>query len=204
MTDSIFKQLGLDTTDREGIDPAIDGDSIIIDPNAVPPLTLTDVLTNIQSALEQKADLNAPNGVVVDEQLPNLATSEQFDVNSQAAQLALNARRGDYAVRLDQNGIVYRLARDSANVFANWTIVYDPNQGSATPSGTTVDEQFTPGLNQLTFNLSQIPLNIIIVTVNGDVLSEDDQYTVVGQALTLQNLGYALDSTDFVRVVYTA
>lgn len=206
MTDSLYKTLGFDTVDREGIEPKIDGDSIIVlDQSQNPPVevTLTDFLNGLQSALAIKADLNQPNGVVVDEQLPNLAQDEYFEVANEAQQLALNARPGDHAERLDQGGIIYLLKRDNANVLANWQIIHDPNAGGGTPVGNSQDEQFTPAVGQVVFNLSQVPLNILSVTVNGDTLSEGGEYTNAGAVLTL-NLPYALAPDDFVRVIYTA
>lgn len=84
----------------------------------------------LQAALDAKvasAEKAAANGVatlgadgkIPTSQLPALATVDTFVINSQAALLALDAQRGDQAVRTDLNK-TFSLAAEPATTLANW------------------------------------------------------------------------------------
>lgn len=55
-------------------------------------------------------------------QLPGLAVTETFTVNSQAAMLALSAQMGDLAIREDE-GKTYILQGQNATVLDNWAVI---------------------------------------------------------------------------------
>lgn len=66
-----------------------------------------------------------PTGLVPSAQIPPIATTETFTVNTEAAMLALNAQRGDIAIRTDlgdaQRGAErFVLAYDDPAVLENW------------------------------------------------------------------------------------
>jgi hypothetical protein len=81
----------------------------------------------INAGLEElnagKADL--VGGVVPAEQLPSLAISETFVVNTEAAMLALNAQMGDVAVRTDASK-TYILASNSPGILGDWKELLSP------------------------------------------------------------------------------
>jgi hypothetical protein len=89
------------------------------------------ISTAQQAALDGKApavhghtfaDLS---GVVSTAQLPPLAISETFVVATQAAMLALNAQRGDVAIRTDTSK-TYILATDTPATLADWKEITAP------------------------------------------------------------------------------
>lgn len=74
-------------------------------------------VTGLLASLAAKADL--VSGKVPNAQLPALAISETFVVNSQAAMLALTAQQGDAAIRTDQ-AKAYILATNSPGTLGDW------------------------------------------------------------------------------------
>lgn len=85
-------------------------------------------LLSLMDAVTQ-AEKNAPNGVatlnndgkIPLNQLPAIAITNTYVVNSEAAMLALEAETGDVAVRTDVgSGKSFILAQEPAAVLANW------------------------------------------------------------------------------------
>jgi hypothetical protein len=61
------------------------------------------------------------NGKLSNSVLPPLSTTEVYPIASEAEMLALNAERGDFAVRTDSTpATVFILVADDASVLANW------------------------------------------------------------------------------------
>lgn len=75
------------------------------------------VASGLESQLDTKADLVA--GVLPTSQLPPLAVNETFVAANQSAMLALNAQRGDIAIRTD-TGRTFVLSSDSPTTLADW------------------------------------------------------------------------------------
>lgn len=75
-------------------------------------------------------------GKIPTSQLPALAISSTFVVNSQAAQLALSAQEGDVAVRTDQNKS-YIQNGGSAGTMADWTELLTPTDSVLSVNGLT-------------------------------------------------------------------
>lgn len=98
----------------------------------IPTLTLskiTDAGTaaskNVGTAAGNVPVLDA-NGKLADGIMPALALSETFTVANQAAMLALNAQRGDIAIRTDESK-TYILTTDAPSVLANWVWLRTPD-----------------------------------------------------------------------------
>lgn len=82
------------------------------------------VKVDVDTQLEAKADL--VSGVIPTNQIPAIAISEFLDdVNSQAAMLALNGQRGDWAIRTDLNRTAF-LVGDNASILSNWRFLETP------------------------------------------------------------------------------
>ena len=80
---------------------------------------ITDAInTSEKGAANGVATLDA-GGLVPTSQLPPLAVTEVFTVNSQAAMLALPAQQGDFAIRTDIDR-TFILAASPASTLANW------------------------------------------------------------------------------------
>lgn len=75
-------------------------------------------------------------GKIPTSQLPALAISSTFVVNSQAAQLALSAQEGDVAVRTDQNKS-YIQNGGTAGTMADWTELLTPTDSVLSVNGLT-------------------------------------------------------------------
>ena len=89
--------------------------------------TMATAINNGASAyagMSGKADL--VGGLIPTNQLPSLAINDIFTVASQAAMLALNAQRGDIAIRSDTNR-TYILSADAPGTLANWVVLPDAN-----------------------------------------------------------------------------
>lgn len=76
------------------------------------------------------------NGKVPTSQIPAVALTEVFVVNSQAAQLALDAQEGDVAVRSDQSRS-YIHNGGSAGTMADWTELATPTDAVTSVNGQT-------------------------------------------------------------------
>jgi hypothetical protein len=75
------------------------------------------VSTAVSNALALKADL--VGGTIPTNQLPAIAITDVYPVANQAEMLALNAQRGDIAIRAD-NGKTYALATETPNAVGDW------------------------------------------------------------------------------------
>lgn len=98
----------------------------------IPSLTLskiTDAGTaaskNVGTAAGNVPVLDA-NGKLADGVIPAIALTETFTVANQAAMLALNAQRGDVAIRTDESK-TYILTTDAPSVLANWVVLKTPD-----------------------------------------------------------------------------
>lgn len=81
------------------------------------------------------ASLDA-GGLIPVAQLPPVAITDTFVVNSQAAQVALTAEVGDVAVRTDQNKS-YILRATPASTFSNWQELLTPTDSVLSVNGFT-------------------------------------------------------------------
>ena len=92
--------------------------------------TTANATANAAIPLTQKAAANGvatldASGLVPTNQLPALAITNTFVVNSQAAMLALTAQTGDVAIRTDLSES-YILTADPASTLANWQELLSP------------------------------------------------------------------------------
>jgi len=92
--------------------------------------TTANATANAAIPLAQKAAANGvatldASGLVPTNQLPALAITNTFVVNSQAAMLALTAQPGDVAIRTDLSES-YILTADPASTLANWQELLSP------------------------------------------------------------------------------
>lgn len=100
-------------------------------------------ITGLTDALGNKADLIG--GLIPVGQLPAIAITDSFVVNSQAAMLALAVQVGDIAVRTDLSK-TFVLKTEPATVLANWVELLSPTAGVSSVSAS--------GANGLTLNVS--------------------------------------------------
>lgn len=85
---------------------------------SIPPITAVDV--GAIAASEKGATVaTLVNGIIPDSQLPPIAITETFVVNTQAAMLALTAQSGDVAVRTDALK-TFILKSAPPSILANW------------------------------------------------------------------------------------
>src|SRR5690606_11699254 len=76
------------------------------------------------------------SGQVPLEQLPQIAITETYPVESEAEMLALDVTRGSVAVRTDSNE-TYILKGDDPTALADWQLLPAPNSGVLTVNGKT-------------------------------------------------------------------
>jgi hypothetical protein len=81
------------------------------------------------------ATLNAL-GIIPNEQLPPISITDTYPVNSQAEMLALDAQRGDVAIRLDTSR-TFILVADDPTVLANWNVLPIPADAVTSINGRT-------------------------------------------------------------------
>lgn len=77
-----------------------------------------------------------PGGILPISTLPALAITDIFEVASQAAMLALDAERGDIAIRSDLNKC-FALAAEPASTLANWKELKTPTDAVLSVAGLT-------------------------------------------------------------------
>lgn len=77
-----------------------------------------------------------PGGILPISTLPPLAITDIFEVASQAAMLALDAERGDIAIRSDLNKC-FALAAEPASTLANWKELKTPTDAVLSVAGLT-------------------------------------------------------------------
>lgn len=86
-------------------------------------------IDGLDGALNMKADL--VGGVIPTSQIPALATTEVYPVESEADMLNLNCQRGDIAIRTDESVTFILAGEDPANI-EDWTLL--PSPGSPVTS----------------------------------------------------------------------
>lgn len=91
-------------------------------------------VTGLSDALGSKADL--VGGLIPASQLPAIAITDTFVVNSQAAMLALTAQVGDMAVRTDLSK-TFVVKTEPATVLANWVELLTPTDTVLSVNGMT-------------------------------------------------------------------
>lgn len=112
-------------------------------------------IANLGSTYVQRTMMGANNGVATLDangklelnQLPALAVVDVFPVPNQAAMLALDAERGDMAIREDLEGATFVLRQEPATALANWIQITTPGAGvkSVNLSGGTTGLTVTGG-----------------------------------------------------------
>lgn len=93
------------------------------------------ISTATQSALDDKADLDE-DGKVPASQLPALAITDVFVVSSEAEQIALEAQKGDVAVRTDENKSYIHNGGTSGTI-SDWTLLNTPTDLVLSVNGQT-------------------------------------------------------------------
>lgn len=97
---------------------------------------ITDAIPVTQKAAANGVATLGPDSKVPSAQLPAIAITETFVVNSQAAMLALPAQPGDVAVRTDINQ-TFILTADPASTLANWQVLLTPPDTVLSVNGQT-------------------------------------------------------------------
>jgi hypothetical protein len=100
-------------------------------------------VTNLQQELDARPTLTG--GKLSPTVLPALAIGETFEVESQAAMLALTAQKGDVAIRNDLPA-TFRLAGDDPTILANWKQLKTPTDLVVSVNGQTGIVTITPEL----------------------------------------------------------
>jgi len=104
------------------------------------------------------------NGKIPTDQLPPLSISDVFVVDSEDAQLALDAQTGDIAVRTDENKTYIRNSNNNGDM-SDWTQILTP-QNVSSVNGKTGD---------VVLNMKDInDVDSTLSPANGDVLVWDD------------------------------
>lgn len=114
--------------------------------------------------------------------LPALAITSTFVVNSQAAQLALDAQEGDVAVRTDQSR-TYIQNGGSAGTMADWTLLQTPPDMVQSVNGQT---------GTVSLDAADVDATRSVVGLQGDVTATD-----IAEALDLGTAATRA-ATDFV------
>ncbi|TMO67245.1 hypothetical protein CWC18_00920 [Pseudoalteromonas aurantia] len=102
-----------------------------------------DIFSSLGNAIHKNAGTSANNvlllngaGKIPDNVLPSLSISDTFEVANQSAMLALNAQKGDLAIRSDENKC-YILNAHPANSLANWKLLKTPTDNVLSVNGKT-------------------------------------------------------------------
>ena len=117
-------------------------------------------------------------------------------VNSESEMLASSAKIGDTALRTDIHE-VFRLSALPASTLANW-------KSTLAEEGIEKVAEFTPTLNQTSFDLGEIPLkqNLTKMFVNGLKQDYGIDFTVNNNLISYLNTSIELDPSDQVEIVY--
>lgn len=126
------------------------------------PVGLNSVLSSEKGAANGVATLGA-DSKIPSTQLPAIAITDTFVVNSEANMLALTAEVGDIAIRSDQNNSAYILQTAPATVLGNWV------QIGATLSGTGTSGTIPLWSGSATLGDSVITQSGSAVTVTGSL-----------------------------------
>lgn len=95
--------------------------------------------------------------------LPSIALTDTFTVASQAAMLALDAQKGDIAIRTDESK-TYILAANGASTLANWVVLKTPDCNVLSVNGKTgavtlTTDDITEGSSNLYFTTARATSN---------------------------------------------
>lgn len=138
------------------------------------------------------------SGLLPPAYLPPLAITDTYVVASQAEMLALNAQRGDVAIRLDEQK-TYILAAEPASTLTNWKEMVS-SQGTMNVS-VVRDEEFAPSPGATTVTLAAIPTDVHQVTRNGVAQSQAaGNWSISGLVITFTD---AFAAGERVGVVYS-
>lgn len=115
-------------SDVPGLEEALDDKADISDLSAY-------ILTSQKGAANGVAELGADQKIL-SSQLPALAITDVFLVNSEAAQLALNVEEGDVAIRSDENKS-YIHNGGTSGTMADWSLLLTPTDVVLSVNGQT-------------------------------------------------------------------
>ena len=111
-----------------------------LEPSDIPNLTLSKI-TDAGTAAAANTGISSGNVPVIGEDgkldstiIPAVAITDTFTVDSQAAMLALNAQKGDVAVRTDLNKS-FILSNEPASELSNWTELLSPTDAVTSVNG---------------------------------------------------------------------
>lgn len=151
----------------------------------IPALAIGGV-TGLQAALDSKPTL--VNGVLPTSVLPALSITDTFVVASQAAMLALNAQRGDFAVRTDitENFI---LQGDDPTQLSNWVQLLHP--AAAAGGVQTVNSLTGPNVSLTASNIPFTPAGGVTSNNTQSAIAELDTKKLSSN----QNITFTGDAT---------
>lgn len=176
---------------------------------AKPVSTATQTALNLK---EDKSNKNIANGYaglgadgkLISNQLPAIAITDTYVVNTQASMLALTAETGDVAIRTDLNKS-FILQGATASVLANWQELLSPTGGATSVFGRTGSVVANAG----DYNTSQVTENTNLyytdarVNANANVAANSAARhnpvtigTANGLSLSTQALSLGLASTS--------
>lgn len=137
-----------------------------------------------------------PNGLVPNQYLPPLAITDSYVVANEAEMLALDAQKGDIAIRTD-DGVSYVLGVEPASEAANWYAM-----GGAGAGGNTSiirDQEWAVSTGN-TVTLADTPTGIFTVTRNGVAQSQTlGHFVWAGTTLTFAD---AFEAGEYVTATY--
>jgi len=99
---------------------------------------LADYRAGVPDDALTKADLTEVGGVLVSEQVPDLAITNTFVVADEAARLALDVQEGDVAIQQDVDE-TYIFTGGDASLNANWSQILFPEAPVTSVFGRTGD-----------------------------------------------------------------
>lgn len=125
--------------------------------------------TSTRGAVNGVASLGS-DGKIPSTQLPQIAITETFVVNSQAAMLALTAQTGDVAVRTDLSKS-FILAGSDPTVLANWQELLSPPNAVQSVNGKTgavvlSTDDVAQGATNLYYTASQARTDLLSSTIS--------------------------------------
>lgn len=164
----------------------------------IPALTLSKI-TDAGTAANKDVGTGAGNIPQLDENgklntsvLPSLALTETFTVASQTAMLALNAQRGDIAIRTDESK-TYILTADTPATLSAWVVLQTPDckvlsvngkTGAITLTTSDIGEgsnlYFTDARATANFNTNFAAKSVTGLKDGGNVVLSTDTLTISG------------------------
>ena len=182
----------------------------------------TQVTRSEMGVPEGVATLNQ-DGKIPDEQIPELAISKTYKVDSEISMLALKAQIGDVAIRTDLN-TTFRLSGTPANIKANWLEILAPLPPVTKVAGKVGDVK----LNKIDVGLDKVdntpdsskPISVYTqraLDTKAEILYVDEKiktghthnginsskisYTdIIGTPEPLQDVVYSPDSTKISKI----